>query len=99
MEMSDFMAQARALQDKVSAAQDLLDKTIVRGIAGNGDVIVTMTGKYDLNDIQISDALLSMDKATVRDLLMGALNDAKAKADAAIDKVMGAATAGLELPE
>lgn len=99
MEMSDFMEQARALQDKVSAAQDLLDKTIVRGIAGNGDVIVTMTGKYDLNDIQISDALLSMDKATVRDLLMGALNDAKAKADAAIDKVMGAATAGLELPE
>lgn len=99
MEMSDFMEQARALQDKVAAAQDLLDKTIVRGIAGNGDVIVTMTGKYDLNDIQISDALLSMDKATVRDLLMGALNDAKAKADAAIDKVMGAATAGLEMPE
>lgn len=99
MEMSDFMEQARALQDKVSAAQELLDKTIVRGLAGNGDVIVTMTGKYDLNDLQISDALLSMDKATVRNLLMGALNDAKAKADAAIDKVMGAATAGLEIPE
>ena len=98
MEMSDFMAQARALQDKVAAAQDLLDKTIVRGIAGNGDVIITMTGKYDLSDIQISDALLTMDKAKVREMLMGAMQDAKAKADAAIDKVMGAATAGIEIP-
>ena len=97
--MSDFMAQARALQDKVAAAQDLLDKTIVRGIAGNGDVIVTMTGKYDLTDIQLSDALMTMDKAMVRDLLMGALRDAKAKADATIDKIMGAATAGLEMPQ
>ncbi len=99
MDMESFMEQARVLQDRVSAAQDLLDKTTVRGIADAGACIVTMTGKYDLVDIKVSDALAGRDAAAISETVLAAFRDAKAKADAAIDKIMGDATAGMPMPE
>ena len=83
MDMESFMEQARVLQDRVSAAQDLLDKTTVRGIADAGACIVTMTGKYDLVDIKVSDALAGRDAAAISETVLAAFRDAKAKADAA----------------
>lgn len=99
MDMDAFMEQARVLQDKVAAAQDLLDKTVVRGIADNGACIVSMTGKYDLKDLQISDALAASGAAAITAAVSAAFRDAKAKADATIDKIMGEATAGMSMPE
>ena len=37
MDMDALMQQAKELQDKVAAAQDLLGKTSVKGLAGAGD--------------------------------------------------------------
>jgi len=99
MEMQDLMAQAKQLQDKVAAAQALLDKTSVKGIAGKGLVIVEMSGKYDLIKLTIAPELLKQDLAAVTETIAEAFRDAKAKADAAIDKIMGEATAGMPLPE
>ncbi len=97
--MADFMEQARALQDKVAAAQDLLDKTTVRGLAADGAVIVTMTGKYDLKDLKINPSLFAGDAAHAAAEIAAAFRDAKQKADDAIDRIMGAATAGIPMPE
>lgn len=99
MEMNELMAQAQALQAKVASAQDLLGKTRIKGIAANGDVIVDMSGKYDLIDLIINPELLKQDAQTVSETIKAAFNDAKAKADATIDKIMGEATAGMPLPE
>lgn len=99
MDMESFMEQARVLQDRVSAAQDLLDKTTVRGIANGGACIVTMTGKYDLQDLKISDELASAGVAEIAAAVSAAFRDAKEKADATIDKIMGDATAGMPMPE
>ena len=99
MEMQDLMAQAKQLQDKVAAAQALLDKTSVKGIAKNGLCIVDMSGKYDLIKLTIAPELLKQDLATVTEIISAAFKDAKAKADATIDKVMGEATAGMPMPE
>ena len=99
MEMQDLMAKAQALQDKVAAAQDLLAKTSIKGIAGNGAVIVDMSGKYDLINLTIAPEFLKGDAATVVATIAEAFRDAKAKADATIDKVMGEATAGMPMPE
>ena len=96
MDMEQLMAQAKQLQENVAAAQEKLASMTVRGIAGNGDVIVTMTGKYDVTDLVISDAAMS---GNVRDMVLAALRDAKAKADVIIDQVMGDATAGMPMPE
>ena len=96
MDMEQLMAQAKQLQENVAAAQEKLSGMTVRGIAGNGDVIVTMTGKYDVTDLIISD---SLNGAAVRDAVLAALRDAKVKADEIIDKVMSDATAGMPMPE
>ena len=99
MEMEGLMAQAKQLQDKVAAAQDLLDKTRVKGIAGEGEVIVDMSGKYDLLSLTISSELLNKDVSVVEAIISEAFRDAKAKADITIDRVMGEATAGMPIPE
>lgn len=87
------------MQGKVATAQDQLGKSTVKGIAGNGLVIVEMTGKYDLVKLTLNPDLMKEDLETVTALITAAFNDAKAKADDLIDKVMSAATAGMPLPE
>lgn len=99
MDMETLMAQASALQDKVTAAQEKLASMHVKGIADNGAVIMDMTGKYDLVDIKIKDDVMGQGVNALEKLIFAAYNDAKAKADDLIDRVMGEATAGMPMPE
>ncbi len=99
MDMNELMAQAQQLQDKVAAAQDLLAQTTVKGLAGAGDCIVEMSGKYDLLKLTIKPEILGNGADSVAQTVFAAFQDAKAKADAVIDRVMGEATAGMPLPE
>jgi len=98
MDMESLMAQASALQSKVAAAQDELARTTVKGISDSGACIVEMTGKYDLVGLTIRDDVMSRGAAAVADIVAAAFRDAKAKADATIDRVMGDATAGMPMP-
>jgi DNA-binding protein YbaB len=95
MDMEALMAQAAELQNKVSAAQEQLGNTKIKGIAENGACIVDMTGKYDLLNISIRPELLARGADAVAAVVMAAYRDAKAKADDLIDRVMGGATAGM----
>ena len=98
MDMESLMAQAAALQNKVADAQEQLAKTMIKGIADGGACIVDMTGKYDLLKITIRPDILSRGADAVADIVMSAYMDAKRKADATIDRVMGEATAGMPMP-
>ena len=98
MNIDEMMAQAQSLQARVGAAQDSLANTTVKGLAGNGAVIVEMTGKYDIVDVTISDDAMKNDAATLAKIVRDAIRDAKAKADVIIDKAMSDATAGVKLP-
>lgn len=98
MDMEALMAQAAELQNKVAVAQDQLAKTVVKGIAENGACIVDMTGKYDVIKLTINPGILADGVTTVESAVMAAYTDAKQKADAMIDRVMGDATAGIPLP-
>lgn len=98
MDMESLMAQAAELQQKVSAAQDKLAKTTVRGIANGGAAIVEMTGKYDLLSLKLREDIAGRSANEISEIVLAALRDAKAKADAIIDSVMGDATAGMPLP-
>jgi len=99
MEMEELMAQAQMLQNKVSSAQESLANMKVTGIAGNGLVVMNMTGKYDLISVNIKEEVLSQGTELVSKLVADAYRDAKTKADVLIDKVMSDATAGLPLPK
>lgn len=99
MDMESLMAQAKQLQDKVAAAQELLDKTYVKGIANGGACIVEMSGKYDMTSIVIRPDVVASGADAVTAAVMAAYADAKAKADTTIDRIMGEATAGMPMPE
>lgn len=103
MDMNQLMQQAQELQSKVAVAQEALGKTTVKGIAGNGAVIVEMTGKYDVlpmpKGIVVSAELLAQGGVEMVSMIHAAIADAKAKADETIDRVMGEATAGMPMPE
>lgn len=98
MDMESLMAQAAELQNKVAVAQDQLAKTVVKGIAQNGACVIDMTGKYDVIKLTINPGILADGVGAVESAVMAAYMDAKQKADAMIDKVMGDATAGIPMP-
>ena len=98
MDLNEMMAQAKDLQARVGAAQDSLGKVTVKGLAGNGACIVEMTGKYDILNVIISDDAMKNSAEELSKIVRDAFLDAKAKADAIIDKTMQEATAGVNLP-
>ncbi len=98
MDMESLMAQAAELQNKVAVAQEQLGNTVVKGISGNGECIVDLSGKYDLLKLVINPDVLARGADAVAAAVMAAYGDAKSKADSIIDRVMGAATAGVSLP-
>jgi len=95
MDMESLMANAQSLQNKVAAAQDSLAQMHVKGIAGNGSVIIDMTGKYDVVSVVIKPDILSQGAGVVSDLVTQAYKDAKRKADVLIDEVMTKVTGGI----
>ncbi len=98
MDMESLMAQAAELQNKVNAAQEKLAASHVVGIAGGGACVIDMTGKYDVMNVTLRDDALSAGADAVAQIVLAAYRDAKDKADALIDRVMSAATAGMPMP-
>jgi|SRR5436305_4078123 len=100
--MTDFlgmMKQAMQLQSKMKALQDELAQVEVTGSSGGGLVAVTMTAKMEVKSLKIDPSLVKPDEAEVlEDLIVAALNDARRKAEVAMQDKMSALTGGLQLP-
>ena len=100
--MADFlgmMKQAAQLQSKMKAIQDELDHVEVEGISGGGMVTVRMTAKMEIKAISIDPSLLKAEeREIVEDLIVTACNDARRKAEVAMQEKMQALTGGLGLP-
>jgi DNA-binding YbaB/EbfC family protein len=100
--MSDFlgmMKQAMQLQSKMKALQDELAQVEVTGTSGGGLVNATMTAKMEVKSLKIDPSLMKPDEAEVlEDLVVAALNDARRKAETAMQEKMSALTGGMQLP-
>jgi DNA-binding YbaB/EbfC family protein len=100
--MADFlgmMKQAAQLQSKMQAMQDELGNIEVEGIAGGGMVSVRMTAKMEVKAVKIDPSLLKPEeREIVEDLVVTALNDAKRKAETAMQEKMQSLAGGLGLP-
>ena len=101
-EMHDFdeiMKMAQNAQNELQKAQDNLDKIEVEGAAGGGMVKIRATAKGRILTVEIDDSLLSpSEKTMVEDLIAAAINDARAKADAAAAEEMQKMQGTLPLP-
>ena len=100
--MADFlgmMKQAAQLQSKMKAMQDELDHVEVEGISGGGMVTVRMTAKMEIKAISIDPSLMKPEeREIVEDLIVTACNDARRKAEVAMQEKMQSLTGGLGLP-
>ncbi len=100
--MADFlgmMKQAAQLQSKMKEMQDELDHVEVEGVSGGGLVSVRMTAKMEVKGIAIDPSLMKPEEREVlEDLLVTAHNDARRKAETAMQEKMQSLTGGLGLP-
>ena len=98
-DLNDILAMAQNVQAELQKAQDGLDTIEVDGAAGGGLVKVKASAKGRIVSISIDESLLQpSEKQMVEDLVAAALNDARAKADAASSTEMSKMTSGLQLP-
>lgn len=100
--MADFMGmmkKAAELQSKMKAMQDELDHIEVEGGSGGGLVSVRMTAKGEVKSVKVDPSLAKADEIEIlEDLLVTAMNDARRKAESAMQEKMQALTGGLGLP-
>jgi DNA-binding YbaB/EbfC family protein len=101
-EMPDFesiMQMAQNAQAELQKAQDSLDTIEVEGAAGGGLVKIRATAKGRILGVDVDESLLQpSEKTMIEDLIVAAINDARAKADAAAAVEMEKMQSGLPLP-
>ena len=94
-----MMKQVQAMQQKLADVQAELESLEVEGVAGAGMVKVVATAKGAVKSVSIDDSLMRPDeKDILEDLILAALNDARAKGERLVQDKMGALTAGLPIP-
>jgi len=96
--LGNLMKQAQQMQENMKKAQEELSHTEVEGQSGAGLVKVTITCSFGVRKVSIDPSLLGEDKDMLEDLVMAAMNDAVAKAQATTQAKMSGFTAGLGLP-
>ena len=100
--MADFlgmMKQAAQLQSKMQEMQEELGNLEVEGTSGAGLVAVRMTAKMEVKGIKIDPSLMKPEETEIlEDLVVSACNDARRKAEVAMQEKMQAITGKLGLP-
>ena len=81
-DMGQLMAQAQKLQEDLMQAQEDLAAQSFTGSAGGDLVVVTVTGKGELTDVQIKPEVVDpSDIETLQDLIVVAFRSAKEAVD------------------
>ncbi|TAE32408.1 MAG: YbaB/EbfC family nucleoid-associated protein [Alphaproteobacteria bacterium] len=99
MNIQKMMKQAQQMQTKMMQLQEEMAQREFEGKAGGGMVVATVSGKGSMVKISIDDSLMAKEeKDMLEDLIVAAFNDAKKRADDAMQESVGALTGGLGLP-
>ena len=90
---------AQNIQAQMSDAQAGLDKIEIEGAVGGGLVKIRATAKGRILAVDLDESLLQpSEKTMIEDLIAAAINDARAKADAAAAGEMQKVQGSLPLP-
>ena len=97
--LGQMMKQAQEMQSRMSDMQDKLSELEVAGSSGGGLIEITMSRKHQVKALKIDESLVDNDdKEVLEDLIIAAINDARAKVDKAVNEKMSELTGGLQLP-
>ena len=99
MDLKKMMKQAQEMQGRLQQMQEDLAALEVEGQSGGGLVKVKVNGKLEARGIKIDPSLIKPEEAEIlEDLIVAAFQDAKRKAEAAVQAKMQEITGGLALP-
>jgi DNA-binding YbaB/EbfC family protein len=99
MDLMKMMKQAQEIQGRMQKMQEELVGLAVEGQSGGGLVKIKLNGKLDVRGLKIDPSLMKPEEAEMlEDLIVAAFQDAKAKAEAAVEAKMREVTGGLPLP-
>jgi hypothetical protein len=97
--LGNLMKQAQEMQSKMAELQTRMQEMEISGTAGGGMVEVVITGKGEMRRLSIDKSIVDPeDKEMLEDLVVAAFNDAKGKAEQAMQEEMQEVTGGLKLP-
>jgi hypothetical protein len=97
--LGDLMKQAQQLQARFQEAQERVTAIEAEGQSGGGMVKVTINGKGMAKAVRIDPSLIDpKDAGMLEDLLVAAINDARAKVDERMSDEMAKVAGGMPLP-
>lgn len=89
-DMQALLQQAQNMQQQMAEAQQQLAETQVTGNAGNGLVTATVTGGGELVNLTIDPKVVDPeDVETLQDLVITAIKNANASAQALVEQKLG----------
>ena len=99
MNLGKMMKQAQELQSKMAEMQERLAESEVEGSSGAGMVTAVLNGKNELKRLKIDPSLVDpADVEVLEDLVIAAVNDARARVEQHVKSEMSKLTGGLNLP-
>ncbi|MBG9982861.1 YbaB/EbfC family nucleoid-associated protein [Aerococcaceae bacterium DSM 111020] len=97
--MQGMMKQMQKMQKEMKNEQEALEATEFEATDANKLVRVTVSGKKEIVDLEIQEALVDPDDIDMlQDLVIATLNDALQQVDQATEERMGRFTQGMNLP-
>ena len=99
--MTDFtkiISQAKELEIKMKESQKKIKNIIVEGISGSNSVKVTLNGDGEMIKLEISPETINEGKEILEDLIVAAINNARAKLKKKTSEEISKVTGGIDLP-
>jgi nucleoid-associated protein EbfC len=97
--LGNIMKQVQDMQTRMAEMQEKLAEVEIAGSSGAGMVQATLNGKSQLKRLKIDPVLIKPEEAEVlEDLIVAAVNDARAKVEQHTQDEMSKLTGGLPLP-
>ena len=94
-----MLKQAQKMQAEIQAVQDEAARETVEATAGGGMVTATVYGDLRIKSIEIDpEALDPEDVEMLQDMIVAAVNEGIADAQAMIEERMSAVTGGMNIP-
>ena len=100
--MSKMLKQAQEMQKRMETVQNELGDIVIDADSGGGMINVKINGNLEIQELNIQDEELKVDKEMIEDLVISAVNKgitmAQAKSKEKMDSVTGGMLSGLNIP-
>ncbi len=97
--MNQMLKQAQKMQEQMLKMQEDLENQTYEASSGGGAVTVKISGKKELLEVKLAEAVVDPDDIEMlQDLIIAAVNEGMRKASESSENQLGKLTGGLNIP-